>query len=223
MMRETSGRAIERDGMSWPPGAWEALADDGWPPAAETAERPRGAAWSALRDVVQTLLLTAVLFAGVRLAVQNYMVESVSMQPTLVEGQFIWVDKVLYRLQHGPERGDIVVFQSWGQDKPFVKRVVGRPGQTIEIRDGHVLVNGAQIDEPYLSQPTDGAVGPITLGPDEYYVLGDNRGNSSDSRVYGPLPGTDIVGRAWLRYWPPNQVGLLNEGAGPSFASGPER
>lgn len=221
MMGEQTGRRLERDAMAWPPGAWEPAVQGEWPSAAPDAGRGRATAWAALRDIAQTLVLTAVLFAGVRLVVQNYMVESVSMEPNLVEGQFIWVDKVVYRLRHGLQRGDIVVFQSWGQDKPFVKRVVAEPGQSIEIRDGRVVIDGREIDEPYLSQPTDGAVGPLVLGPDEYYVLGDNRGNSGDSRLYGPLPGEDIVGRAWLRYWPLGEVGLLHGGTGPSFASGP--
>jgi signal peptidase I len=212
---------LERDGMVWPPASWEAAVDE-LAAAATTAPRTTGAGgMSAVRDVLQTLVLTAVLFVGARLVVQNYIVESVSMQPTLYEGQFFWVDKLLYRIQHGPHRGDIVVFQSWGQDKPFVKRVVGLPGETLAIHDGRVFIDDQAVAEPYLTQATDGDVGPLTLGANDYYVMGDNRGNSGDSRIYGTLPRRDIIGRAWLRYWPLNQVGLLNGATRPSFASDP--
>jgi signal peptidase I len=216
---------LERDAMAWPPAAWEEAVAD-WPGEARTTAASSGPSvgWGVAlaRDVIQTVVLTVVLFVGVRLVVQNYMVESVSMQPTLVEGQFIWVDKVGFRLAHGPQRGDIVVFQSWGQDKPFVKRVIGLPGEELEVRDGHVYADGKPIDEPYLTQSTEGHVGPIDLAPDQYYVMGDNRGNSGDSRIYGPLPSHDIIGRAWLRYWPPNAIGLLHGATDRSYASDPK-
>ena len=140
------------------------------------------------------------------------------MEPTLVEGQQIWVNKLLYRVTGGPRRGDIIVFQAWDQDKPFIKRVIGLPGETVDVRDGGVFVDEVPVDEPYLEQPTLGAEAPVTLGADEYFVLGDNRGNSGDSRYYGALPEDDIIGKAWVRYWPLSEIGLLNS-TGRSFAS----
>jgi signal peptidase I len=143
------------------------------------------------------------------------------MEPTLIGGQHIWVDRVLYRLTDGPHRGDIVVFQSWDQDTPFVKRVVGLPGETVEFRGGDVVIDGEIVDEPYLTVPTDGPAGPFSLAGDELFVMGDNRSRSGDSRLYGPLREDDLIGRAWLRYWPPDKIGLLSGATRPLFASDP--
>ncbi|MFN2250284.1 MAG: signal peptidase I [Anaerolineae bacterium] len=213
---------FERDAMAWPPTAWDdqpvavdgaigQAVDGSGPGAGRTAGSGDLSASAVAVEALQTLLLALVLFVGLRVVVQNYVVESYSMEPTLYEGQQIWVNKLLYKLSDGPERGDIIVFQSWNQDKPFIKRVVGLPGETITVHDGQVYADGYPVDEPYLGQPTNGSETPVVLGADEYFVLGDNRGNSGDSRSYGSLPGDDIIGKAWLRYWPPRAVGLLTD------------
>jgi len=207
---------LERRGMEWPVEA-PCITDPRQriaPGAAGVGARSRVA-----REMLQTVVLALFLFAGTRFVLQSYIVENISMEPTLQGGQHIWVDKAVYRLQGGLHRGDIVVFQSWGQDKPFVKRVVGLPGETITIRDGRLIVDGHAVDEPYLDLRTDGADGPYALAGDEYFVMGDNRPRSGDSRMYGPLQADDVIGRAWLRTWPPTEVGLLSGTPRPLFAS----
>jgi signal peptidase I len=109
---------------------------------------------------------------------------------------------------HAPERGDVIVFHPPPPNDPsrdFIKRVIGVPGDTVDVRQGHVYVNGAELDEPYIRQPTlpiNVRYSHNVLGPDQYFVLGDNRGNSSDSRQWGPVTADEIVGRTWLVYWP---------------------
>jgi signal peptidase I len=232
--RSPESARLERESMVWPPASWEhdgpAWRDDlpDTPDAftpfdaasaaldtvlrAPTAVAPRPAYAAVVREVIETIALTAVIFLGIRLVVQNFRIEGRSMEPTLHSGEYLLVNKLAFHALGDPNRGDIVVFQAWGQDKDFIKRIVGTPGDNIEIRDGCVHVNGTCIDEPYLDQPTTDAVGPLTLGQDEYYVLGDNRGNSSDSRAYGPLPRDKIIGKAWFTYWPPSDIGLVPAG-----------
>lgn len=205
---------VERAGMAWPPEEWEA-----WKREAE-ADSDAGAGRSlrpVIRQVAETLVLSLVLFGLFRIAFQNYVVESHSMEPTLHEGQRIWVSKLDDDFGDGFHRGDIVVFQAWGQEKPFVKRVVGLPGESVEVRDGRVWIDGEPLAEPYLAEPTSGQYGPMRLAPDQMFVMGDNRGNSADSRTYGALASSDVVGRAWLRYWPLAEAALLT-GAHPALA-----
>jgi signal peptidase I len=233
----TSAR-LEREAMAWPPERWErapgAWRDDvafgpepfipygGAVPSDGTVAVPTKTARSNyatyVREIVETIVLTAVIFVGIRLLVQNFRIEGRSMEPTLHSGEYLLVNKLSYLGPGEPGRGDIVVFEAWNQEKDFIKRVIGVPGDTVEVRDGCVYVSGTCLDEPYLDQPTTEAIGPVTLGPDEYYVMGDNRGNSSDSRAYGPLPGDRIIGKAWVTYWPPEDIGLVPNPS--SFASG---
>jgi len=234
---------LERHAMAWPPASWERSPsmwrDDTWPanepfepygrtPALEAAvadeamqqSEKRAGYGTIAREILETVILTALIFLGIRLVVQNFRIEGRSMEPTLHSGEYLLVNKMSYRWLGEPERGDIIVFEAWGQDKDFVKRIVGTPGDEIEIRDGCVHVNGTCLDEPYLDQSTTDAVGPIVLGPDEYYVLGDNRGNSSDSRSFGPLDVDSIIGKAWVTYWPPGDIGLVTRNSD-SYARSP--
>jgi signal peptidase I len=233
---------LERQAMAWPPAEWEralsAWRDDAWgtgdaftPYDATlvagdedfgglTAPTARPSHRAFVREVVETIVLTGVIFLGIRLLVQNFRIEGRSMEPTLHSGQYLLVNKIAYRGLGEPRRGDIVVFEAWGQEKDFIKRVVGTAGDTVEIHDGSVFINGTKLEEDYLDQSTTDAIGPVTLGEDQLYVLGDNRGNSSDSRAYGPLPREKVVGKAWLTYWPPNEIGLVPS-ADQGYASTP--
>jgi signal peptidase I len=207
--------------MAWPPRPADDDDGDAWAVAcaavdALPASRPstgRGAA----RDALETLIFAAVMLVILRAMVGNYVVDGQSMQPSLADGERIWITRVETALTRPPSRGDIVVFQSWGQDRPFVKRVVGLPGETVEVRDGRVWVNGMALEEPYLTDVTGGRYGPAALGTTDVFVLGDNRDNSADSRTFGPLSIHDIEGTARLRYWPPDHAGLLR-GARPVMA-----
>jgi signal peptidase I len=236
---------LERDAMAWPPGDWERprgvwrddLLLDGdlvattaagpaggvYGPAAERLDAevrraPRAGRYGAFaRELLETIVLTAVIFISIRIVVQNFRIEGQSMVPTLQSGEYLLVNKLSYRLGE-PQRGDIIVFQAWESDKDFIKRVVAGPGDEVSIKESKVFVNGQPLREPYILAPPGDTLGPFNLGPDEYFVLGDNRPNSSDSRVYGPLNRDRIIGKAWLTYWPPEQIGLIPDST-TSFAS----
>lgn len=205
LARSARAVAIERDGMAWPPAPWEATLE-----AAGTPRAPIAAlTW---RDIVETAVLTLIVSVAVHAGVQSRQVEGASMQPTLHTGERVLVNKLAYWSFGQPQRGDVVVFHAWTQHEDFIKRIIGLPGDTVEVKDNHVYVNDAPLEEPYLDQPTTGQEGPVHVGADEVFVMGDNRGNSSDSRHYGPLPEEEIVGKAWLRYWPMGVAGLIPDG-----------
>lgn len=160
---------------------------------------------SILRDIVETLLLTLVIFLVVNTLTGRYQVRGSSMEPSLHSGQYLIVSKVHYMLGQ-PQRGDIVVFEPPnGSYEDYIKRIVGLPGETVEAREGAIWIDGYRLEEPYTSRiPYSGT---WELGDDEYFVLGDNRPNSSDSHTWGTLPRENIVGKAWVCYWPPQYWG----------------
>ncbi|MBI3333524.1 MAG: signal peptidase I [Candidatus Omnitrophica bacterium] len=122
-------------------------------------------------------------------------VTDVSMLPTLKEGDYFFINKAIYHLA-APRRGEIVVLQPF-EDKPwyYVKRIIGLPGETVRIAGGRVWVDGRELDEPYAAGQTLPATGPLTIGADSYFLLGDNRENSEDSRIFGTIPSKRISGR----------------------------
>lgn len=172
-----------------------------------------------LREILETIALTVLLFLVFRFAIQNYRVDGQSMVPTLQDQQYILVNRAAY-LFHPPMRGDIIVFAyPIDPTQDYIKRIVGIPGDVVKVNQaGDVSVNGVQLQEPYVNasanpyQPTD-----IKLGPNQYFVLGDNRGDSSDSRVWGPVPRQNIIGQAWLVYWPLSGFHVI-PGAGDTFS-----
>jgi signal peptidase I len=162
-----------------------------------------------VREVVETAIMTLLIFLVVRLAFQNFRIEGQSMEANLHDGQFLIVNKLVYYL-HPPQRGDVVVFHSpENPNKDFIKRVVGLPGEEVEMVDGRVHVNGVPLHEMYIHDPTQRSWGPEVVGEFEYFVLGDNRSNSSDSRSWGMLDGNSIIGKAWFSYWPPQYLGAV--------------
>ena len=176
-----------------------------------------------LREVLEVAILTLLFFGVVRLLVQNYRVDGPSMQRTLYTNEYILVDKASYYF-HSPQRGDVIVFEyPLDTSKNFVKRVIGLPGDTVSIdANGTVSVNGKALNEPYAYQrmcPCEPKT--ITLKADQYYVLGDHRGDSDDSRDWGPVPRNDIIGRAALVYWPLPNFHLLPNFSG-VFSSVPQ-
>jgi len=164
---------------------------------------------SVLRELIETLILTLVIFLLIRFAVQNFRIEGFSMEPNFHDGQFLIVNKLVYAL-HSPERGDVIVFiPPNSTTRDFIKRVIGLPGDRVEIVNGRVFVNGAPLDEPYPLNPGSYSAGAVTVPADEYFVLGDNRNNSSDSHSWGSVPAKSIIGKAWVSYWPPQVMGLV--------------
>lgn len=185
--------------------------------------------WGRLfREVVETLVLAILIFAGVRAAVQNFRVEGQSMEPSLASGQYLLINKALYThvdlneivravpllrlgsdrddiryLFRPPKTGDVVVFRFPQEPtRDFIKRIIAVAGDTVEIRDGSVLVNGTTVPEPYIERQGRYTFGPTQVPPHEYFVLGDNRQLSYDSRVWGFVPEENLIGKAWLSYWP---------------------
>jgi signal peptidase I len=162
---------------------------------------------SLFREIVETLLLTVVIFVLVNTITGRYRIDGSSMEPNLHDGEYVIVNRVIYRLQ-APQRGDVIVFQREGT-REFIKRVIGLPGDTVAVQGGHVLVNGVALDEPYIAQPNAYTMEPRRIGPNEYFVLGDNRNNSSDSHSWGTVPLNTIDGKAWVTYWPPQDWGVV--------------
>jgi signal peptidase I len=207
--------------------ATEALATG----AAPAQEKKRRGKRSVVREVVETVVLAAIIFLGVRAIVQNFKVEGSSMYPSFIDGEYMLVNKAVYSridlglihkvlpfvdpgkhpkryIFHGPQRGDVIVFvppiyTGASESKDFIKRVIGVPGDTVDFRDSHVYVNGKLVVEPYISAPTEcaGQYCHMTLQPDQYFVMGDNRTNSSDSRMWGAVSADKIIGKALFSYW----------------------
>jgi signal peptidase I len=179
----------------------------------QTIEEETTANWdtakSVLREVIETVLLTVVIFLLIQTVVRNFRVVGTSMEPNLHDGQYLIVDKISYRLGK-PQRGDVVVFEP--PNKPgedYVKRVIALPGELVEIRNGQVLINNQPLDEPYIVRPGSYTYEGRRVGPNELFVLGDNRNSSSDSHNWGMLSQDKVVGKAWVSYWPPSQWGVI--------------
>ena len=177
----------------------------------ETPRTPKKAGGFVEFLIILTVAFVLV-FGFVRpFVLEAFRIPSESMVPTLAVGDRVFVNKFIYRFTE-PERGDVVVFESVnGGEEDLIKRVVGVPGDEIEVRSGTLLVNGEPQNEPYLNReiPDDSFFGPSRLSEGEVFVMGDNRANSADSRVFGPLPVENIEGEAFMRFWPPTRIGTL--------------
>ena len=183
--------------------------------------------YGALRDIIETAILGLIVFVIAQTAIQNFQVEGSSMFPTLRDSEFVLVNKVGYWevdlgpldflvpgrsngdfLFSGPDRGDVIVFKSpSGEGRDFVKRVIGLPGDSVEIRDGRVFVNDVELLEDYISAPPTSTVERRVIPPEHYYVLGDNRNGSSDSRAFGPVHQSLLVGEVIFRWLPLDKIG----------------
>jgi signal peptidase I len=171
-----------------------------------------------VRELSETLILIALVYTLVNLATVRFYIEGPSMQPNFWAGQFLIVSRLHYLFSE-PERGDIVVFDPPGDDNQsddplLIKRLIGMPGDHIEVRDGSVFINGEPLAEPYLNEVgspirCSGEQCDVVLNADQYFLMGDNRNNSRDSRVFGPVERSRLVGEAILRYWPPSDWGIV--------------
>jgi len=196
------------------------------------------------RELVETVILALLIFFAVRAVVQNFRVEGASMEPSMHNDQYLLVNKAIYyRLDMGrlrdvlpflpggddserhlfraPKRGDVVVFRfPLDPDRDFIKRVIGVPGDTVEIRDEKVYINGTALTEDYVLATPNYTYGPKVVPAGMYFVLGDNRRNSFDSHAWGSscspqqqcdfVPEENIIGQAWITYWPFDELGLIN-------------
>lgn len=214
-------------------------------PATETRKKP-----SALREIIETALLALIIFVLVRAVVLNFKVDGRSMLPTFENGEMLLVNRNAYGtldswdfvdwipgvderqgftfIDFGePDRGDVIVFTppAPGEDKPYIKRVIGVPGDEIEVRDQGVYVNGTRLEEEYIGGRESVCplgwqfCGPITVQEGTVFVMGDNRTNSEDSRYFGPVPDENIIGKAWIVYWPSDAWGPVEHPEYPELAS----
>ena len=171
-----------------------------------------------LVELGRTIALSIILALGIRTFVaEARWIPSDSMVPTLQKYDKLIIDKVSYRFTN-PQREDIVVFSPTDNIKKenptlkdaFIKRVIGLPGDKVEVREGRVYVNERPLQEQYIQAEPQYQYGPVTVPPNSYLVLGDNRNNSWDSHFWGFVPEDKIVGRAIVRFWPPHRIGELN-------------
>lgn len=174
--------------------------------------------WQSQKENLGLLLLAAILAFVIRgWIAEPRFIPSDSMLPTLHVGDRLIVEKVSYQL-HPPQPGDIVVFQpppvlqqaGYRADQAFIKRVIAQPGQTVQVRQGQVFVDGQPLTEPYLAEPPAYEWGPYEVPEGGLFVMGDNRNNSNDSHIWGFLPTSNVIGRAWLRFWPLDRWGRMN-------------
>jgi signal peptidase I len=183
--------------------------------SAPAASKPP--AWKVWLENVQILFIALVLALLIRTFVaEPRFIPSDSMIPTLEIGDRLVVEKVSYRFRP-PAYGDVVVFdppsqlqmQGYAKDQAFIKRVIGTPGQVVQIQNGKVYLDDQPLQEPYIAEPPAYSWGPATVPDGAVFVMGDNRNNSNDSHVWGFLPEKNMIGRAWFRFYPFKKVGLI--------------
>lgn len=190
------------------------------------------------REVIEAVLLAVVVFMLLQTTVRNFKVDGSSMDPTLENGQYLLVNRLVYlRIEmdrfsnivpfwqaeedsvryaiHPPERGEVIVFEfpdsiPSNPKRDFVKRVIGLPGETIDVKDGVPFVDGVVLEEPYLTTKDHSNGRKVELGAGEYYVMGDNRAHSNDSRRWGAVPEENLRGKVWMIYWPAPGIHILN-------------
>ena len=212
-----------------------------WPDRPDEAKPSKRGSGSFFKELPILILIAFGLALLIKtFLVQAFFIPSESMVPTLRINDRVLVNKLVYRLRE-PRRGEIIVFvaehdttaenrsflrkvrdtltEGFGVSQPahldFIKRIVGLPGETVEMRDGIVTITTTggeklKLDEPYLSSERDlTPFGPTTVPPNSYFVMGDNRPNSSDSRVRGAIKRSDVVGKAFVKVWPPTRIGIL--------------
>lgn len=163
------------------------------------------------RDLLESVVLAVVLAAVLRFfIIQPFYIPSASMEPTLFVNDRIIVNMLLYRFSP-PKRGDIIVFRyPVDPSRDFIKRVVALEGETVEVKQGYLFVNGRRLDEPYLPKQAMSDFAPKKVPPGNFFVMGDNRNNSDDSRVWGPLPRQNIIGKAFVIFWPPGRMRIIS-------------
>ena len=164
------------------------------------------------RDILLIIVAAAVITLLIQVTVQKSSVNGYSMEPSLQDGQQLLINKVVYHL-HEPERGDIIIFHPPLPYSPkatsFIKRIIALPGDTVEVKNGAVYVNGSKLDEPYIKESPTYNLQQKKIPENEYFVLGDNRNNANDSHTGWTLPRQNILGKAWLSVWPPDKWGLV--------------
>ena len=187
-----------------------------------------------VRELLEAFILALIVFMVIQSSVRNFKVEGSSMHPTLESGEYLLVNKLVYfpvdthRFSRiipfwkvdqsadrfavrAPKRGEVIVFRfPKDETKDFVKRVIGLPGEKVTIRQGEVYIDGGLLEEPYITRKDASNMDTVPLGEKEYFVLGDNRSSSNDSRAWGPVPEKNVLGKVWFVYWPFSELQLLD-------------
>ncbi len=172
---------------------------------------------AAVFDFLQSIVVVMAIMVMIYLFIMSPQeIKGASMEPSFFNGEYILTNKVLYKLRE-PRRGDVIIFKSPSNPEiDYIKRIIGLPGDTVSLKDNTIHVNGVAVDEPYL-RPATAIFGGSYLAENEevivpegeYFVLGDNRPHSADSREFGPVPLEDFIGKAFLRYWPSSKLGII--------------
>lgn len=172
----------------------------------------QGGIVSFMKELPMLILVALVVAWFIKtLIVQPFFIPSASMEPTFTRGDHVLVNKFIYRFVE-PEQGDVIVFKyPVDMTIDYIKRVVAKEGDTVEVKGGILYVNDKEVNEPYLSESAKitSDYGPVTVGNNKLFVMGDNRNNSSDSRVWGMLPEKNLIGKAFVIYWPPKRIDLV--------------
>ena len=179
--------------------------------------REPGKLKTSIVQVILTVLIILVVFAGVQFTMQSFRVKGESMEPSFHSGEYIIVNKLTYRFS-SPKRGDVVVFRNPElPDELYIKRIVGLPGETVEIKAGEIYIDGHVLEERPVFAEILYDNYSVTVPDGKYFVVGDNRVATSGSHTFGPVPRQNIVGKLWISYWPPREWGLS-----PSYAAAVE-
>ncbi len=164
-----------------------------------------------LRDIALTLVLAIVIFLGLQFTVQSFVIVEHCMEPAFHEGERVLVNKVVYHFIE-PKRGDVIILHPpIDPEAVYIKRIIAIPGDSVEVKDGAVYVNGTKLDEPYVQNPAAYTLPEMKVPDNEYFVLGDNRNIANDSHKGWTLPRENIVGKAWFSFWPPDEWGLVRQ------------
>jgi signal peptidase I len=170
------------------------------------------------REIGIIVLIAVAVFALLRVTLQGYTVQYSCMLPNIEDGEWVMVSKASYFFSD-PERGEVVVFDPPNDSEfPYIKRIIGLPGETVEVKDGKVLINNVAIDESYIKEPPHYTMAAREIPADEYFVLGDNRNNANDSHRGWTVPRDSIIGKAWFVYWPPGKWQLVKHYSYPELA-----
>jgi len=162
-------------------------------------------------EIAKVVLISLAIILPIRMfLVQPFYVQGASMEPNFYQNEYLIIDEISYHFST-PVRGEVIIFKNPKNTKEyFIKRVLGLPGETIEVRNGQVIVNGQEIKEPYIEKLSSQSYESHTLSETEYFLMGDNRVNSYDSRSFGPVDEKYIIGRVWFRGWPIDRINSFN-------------
>lgn len=173
------------------------------------AEQKKKKPW--WRELIEDVLLAVLLYFAIDFCIGRFRVENVSMETTFTEGELVMVNKLNYKFSE-PRRGDVVIFHAPTEPgKDYIKRLIGLPGDHIEIKDSQLYINGEAVEEPWLHEAIE-YEGEWDVPEGQYFVLGDNRNHSSDSHVWGCVPRENLIGNAFFRYWPLNHISVIKGG-----------